>query len=159
MKNIHDILAAYELAIPEDKKPEFDKAVADNYRTVNDYDKQGEKLKLAEGKVKTTEEALKAFEGVDVDGLQGEITKLKGDLAQRDTDYAAKIADMAFDAIFGTAVSTLRGKSANAIRGELGQEALDALKGSKNQEADIKAALEALKGNADYLFETAPKRP
>jgi len=120
MKNIHDILAAYELAIPEDKKAEFDKAVADNYRTVNDYDKQGEKLKLAEGKVKTTEEALKAFEGVDVDKLTGEIETLRNDLKTKDTEYQGKLADMAFDASFGTAVAALRGKSATAIKGHSG---------------------------------------
>ena len=120
MKNIHDILAAYELAILEDKKAEFDKAVADNYRTVNDYDKQGEKLKLAEGKVKTTEEALKAFEGVDVDKLTGEIETLRNDLKTKDTEYQGKLADMTFDASFGTAVAALRGKSANAIKGHSG---------------------------------------
>ncbi|MDY3927990.1 MAG: hypothetical protein SOZ34_01340 [Clostridia bacterium] len=34
MQNIHEILKAYGLEVPSDKKADFDKAMIDNYRTV-----------------------------------------------------------------------------------------------------------------------------
>jgi Phage minor structural protein GP20. len=156
MKNIHDILATYEINLPEDKKEAFDKAVLENYKTIADYEKQGERLKTAEGKVVTTEEALKAFADVDVDALRVEITKLQGDLSQKDTEYQAKISDMAFDSAISAAVGGMKGKSAKAITAMLD---LDALKGSNNQETDIKAALEALKESDAYLFDTEQVPP
>jgi len=156
MKNIHDILATYEINLPEDKKEAFDKAVLENYKTIADYEKQGERLKTAEGKVVTTEEALKAFADVDVDALKGEIVKLQGDLTKKDTEYQAKISDMAFDSALSAAVGGMKGKSAKAITAMLD---LDALKGSNNQETDIKAALEALKESDAYLFDTEQVPP
>ena len=44
MKNIHDILTAYGITLPEDKKADFDKELLANYKTVADYDKQATKL-------------------------------------------------------------------------------------------------------------------
>ena len=38
MKNIHTILSELGVSIPEDKKAEFDKAVAENYKTVAEYE-------------------------------------------------------------------------------------------------------------------------
>lgn len=156
MKNIHDILSEYEITIPEDKKKDFDKAVLENYKTVADYTKQGEKLTLAEEKVATTEEALKAFEGVDVEKLQGEITKLQGDLATKDTDYQQRIADMEFNSLLDAAIGTAKGRNPKALRGLLD---VDTLKASKNQTEDIKTALEALKESDGYLFESTETPP
>ena len=57
------------------------------------------------------------------------------------------------------AISGAKGKSVKAILGELGEEQIATLKGSKNQEADIKAALEGLKKNSGYLFDTEGTPP
>ena len=116
-----------------------------------------EALAAANDKVKTTEDALKRFEGVDVDKLTGEIETLRNDLATKDTEHQAKIADMTFTGGLTSAISALKGKNAKAITAMLD---LDTLKGSKNQEADIKAALDALKESDGYLFDTdAPPPP
>jgi hypothetical protein len=57
------------------------------------------------------------------------------------------------------AITTAKGRNANAILGALGAEKLAALKASKNQSADIKAALEGLKKDSDYLFDSDQQTP
>ncbi len=39
MKNIHELLAAIGITVPEDKKADFDTAVNENYKTVAEVDK------------------------------------------------------------------------------------------------------------------------
>ena len=47
MKNITEILASLGIQIPEDKKADFDKEFAENYKTIADYQKQTDKLQHA----------------------------------------------------------------------------------------------------------------
>lgn len=114
-----------------------------------DYDHIKEQLK-------TAQDGLKAFEGVDVAQLQGQITKLQGDLSEKDKDWQAKLDGMAFDGRIKDAITGAKGKNAKAITALLD---MDALKASKNQEADITAALDALKKDNDYLFESDQTPP
>lgn len=67
-----------------------------------------------------------------------------------------KIADMAFDHALEAAITGAKGKSAKAIRALLD---VDTLKSSKNQEADIHTALEALKKDSGYLFDSGETPP
>lgn len=150
MRNIFEILSSLGIEVPEDKKEPLEKELAANYKTVAEYEKQAGKLSQALDKLKTAEDGLKAFEGVDVADLQGQITKLQRDLSAKDAAYAEKVADMEFDALLTSAVTAAKGRNAKAIRALLD---VDSLKASKNQEADIQAALEALQKDNEYLFE------
>lgn len=106
--------------------------------------------------LKTAQEGLKAFEGVDVAKLQGEITTLQGKLNDKDKEWQDKLDGMAFDGKIKDAITAAKGKSAKAIAALLD---LEVLRASKNQEADIKTALEALKKESGYLFETEQDPP
>lgn len=99
--------------------------------------------------LQTAKDGLKAFEGVDVQQLQGQITQLQNDLTAKETAHKAQLADMAFDHALEAAITGANGRNAKAIRALLD---VDALKGSKNQEADIKTALDGLKKDNGYLF-------
>lgn len=106
--------------------------------------------------LQTARDGLKAFEGVDVQQLQGQITQLKNDLTAKETAHQAQLADMAFDRALETAITGARGRNAKAIKALLDVETL---KNSKNQEADIKTALEGLKKDSGYLFEETGTPP
>lgn len=106
--------------------------------------------------LKTAQEGLKAFEGVDVGQLQGKITELTGKLSDKDKEWQAKLDGMAFDGRIKDAITAAKGRNAKAISALLDVEALRA---SKNQEADIKAALEAVKKDNSYLFEAETPPP
>lgn len=48
MQNIHEILKAYGLEVPSDKKADFDKTMVENYKTVAEVQKVNDKLKKTE---------------------------------------------------------------------------------------------------------------
>ncbi len=99
MKNIHDILKELGIEIPADKKAEFDAAVNENYKTVAEADKLRTARDTYKAQLDEVSGKLKEFEGVDVNALKGEITKLQNDLAAKDSEYQQKLADMAKKAI------------------------------------------------------------
>jgi len=131
----------------------IDAIMAENGRDIEDAKKPFADYESIKEQLQTAKDGLKAFEGVDVQQLQGQITKLQGDLTAKETEHAAKIADMQFQGVLKDAITAAKGRNAAAIIGVLGTEKLEALKGSKNQADDIKAALEALKKDSGYLFE------
>lgn len=132
----------------------LEKDIIDQIMTENGKDINREKQKADEYKnqLDTAKETLKGFEGVDVAQLQGQITKLNSDLAAKDADYQKKIADMEFSAVLDSAISGSKAKNAKAVKALLD---IEKLKASKNQSDDIKTALEQLKADNDYLFESS----
>ena len=135
MKNIYEILKEYGLEVPEDKKADFDKAWKENYRTISDYDKVVSQRDNYKTSLDDVNAQLEEFKDVDVKDLQGQITKLQGDLKAKDDEYAAKEADRMFmDSVKEAMLD------------------IDALKKSKNQSDDIKTALENVKKSDGYLF-------
>ena len=149
VKNIYEIMKEYGLEVPEDKKTDFDKAWKENYRTISDYDKAVSQRDNYKASLDDVNTRLKEFEGVDVKDLQGQITKLQGDLKAKDDEYAAKEADRVFMDSVKEAVKAAGGRNEKAVIAMLN---IDALKESKNQFEDIKKALEDVKKSDGYLF-------
>ena len=142
MKNIYEILEDFGLEIPAEKKTDFEKAWKENYRTKSEYDIAVTKRDEYKSSLDTVSEQLKAFDGVDVADLNGQIKKLKD-------EYAAKEADRIFSDTLKEAIKTAGGRNEKAVMAMLD---MDALKASKNQSEDIKKALEAVKESDAYLF-------
>ena len=94
----------------------------------------------------TAKDGLKAFEGVDVADLKGQITKLQGQLADQADGFA-------FDSALDGAIRDARGRDVKAIRGMLD---VAALKASKDRTADIKAAVAGLAKDKAWAFDAAP---
>lgn len=124
----------------KDIKREQDKAV----KLESERDNYKEQLE-------TAQTALKDFDGVDVKELQSKISKLDEDLKAKETEYQGKLADIEFNKLLDSAISETGAKSAKAVRAFID---IDSLKSSKNQSEDIKKALETVKGENDYLFES-----
>ena len=101
------------------------------------------------GQLDTVNAQLKEFDGVDVNDLKGQITKLQRDLKAKDDEYAAKEADRLFTDSLTTSIKDAGGRNAKAIMALLD---IDALKASKDQTEDIKKALEDAKKSDAYLF-------
>ena len=154
MKNIHTILSEAGLEIPAEKHAEFNKAVAENYKTIAEHEKKVNRLTddLAAEKKRADDavETLKGFEGKDFDA----ITRERDDWKRKHDDAVAahqkEQEDREFNSVLETSITDAKGKNAKAIMALLD---LDKLRGSKNQEKDIKAALDAMRTENGYLFD------
>lgn len=95
------------------------------------------------------QKAIKSFQDQDIEGVRQSAKRWEEKYNQAIKDHEAKVADMAFDQALEGAITAAKGKNAKAIKALLD---VDTLKASKNQEADIKAALEGLQKDSGYLF-------
>lgn len=150
--------AAFETSIkgwnekPEnkDKQVKIANVNSGNYVSKAKYDALDIAKKGLETQLQTATENLKKFEGIeDPTKLQGEITRLTGELETQKTTYEGKIADMQFGTSLEAAIASAGGRNTKAIKALLD---IEKLKSSKDQSADIKAALEECKKENDYLF-------
>lgn len=137
-------------------KEAIDAIMAENGRDIEreknrytDYESIKEQLAAAN-------KAIEDFKGMDIDGVKKAAEEWKAKAEQAEKDAAARIADMEFDADLKEAITALKGRNAKAIRALLD---VDALKASKNRAEDIKTALDTLKKDNDYLFETEQTPP
>lgn len=154
MKNIHDILSGLGITVPEDKKADFDKSVAENYKTVAEFEKKVSRLEAERDSHKeradTAEETLKGFDGKDF----GAIIRERDEWQRKHDDLKAahqkEKDDQEFNDALSAAISGAKGKNDKAIAALLD---LEKLRGSKNRDKDIKDALDALRSENGYLFE------
>jgi hypothetical protein len=142
-----DLLA---LGLTEEQIAEIQKL---NGKDIAAEQKKTEKAELDrdnyKGQLDTAQEALKGFEGVDVNELQGKIKQLTTDLQTKDNEYQTKLSDMEFNQTIEAAINGAGAKNAKAVKALL---EIDTLKASKNQTEDIKAAIEACQKDNGFLF-------
>lgn len=85
----------------------------------------------------------------DYDQVKGQVQEYKTKYEQTKSEYEAKIADMQFGQSLEAAITAAGGRNAKAVKALLDVEAL---KASKDQTADMKAAIEACQKENGYLF-------
>lgn len=119
--------------------------LAENGRDVEEAVKPFADYDSIKEQLRTATEGLEAFKGVDVKDLQGQVAKLTRDLSDQAEAHKKQLADLAFDGVLKEAIAALLD--------------VDALKASKDQTADIKSALEALKKDSGYLFDSEETPP
>lgn len=160
MKNIIDICKDFGIEIPADKHAEFNKAVAENYKTIAEHEKKVNRLTddLAAEKKRADDavETLKGFEGKDFDAIIRDRDEWKTKHDNAVAAHQKEQEEREFNEMLSTAISESKGKNNKAITALLD---LDALRKSKNQEKDIKAALEGIKKDNEYLFDTTGTHP
>ena len=99
---------------------------------------------------------IDGFKDMDIDTVRKEAADWKQKAEQAERDAAEKIATIQFDGLLDRTITGARGRNTKAIKALLD---LDTLRASKNQETDVKAALETLKKDSGYLFEDAEIPP
>lgn len=123
-------------------------------QVMGEHGKDIEKIKsernAAQEQLKTAQDTLKSFEGVNIAELQGKIAKLTSDMEADKAEFQKQIADRDFDDLLKATASDFKPRDIKAIMPFLDVEKL---KASKNQETDIKAAIESVKKDKAYLFQ------
>lgn len=154
MKSMIDICKEFGIEIPAEKHAEFNKAVAENYKTIAEHEKKVNRLTddLAAEKKRADDavETLKGFEGKDFDAITRDRDKWKKDYEDTVAAHQKEQEDREFNSVLEAAITDAKGKNAKAIMALMD---LDKLRGSKNQEKDIKAALDAMRNESGYLFD------
>lgn len=114
-----------------------------------DYDAIKEQLVAAN-------KQIEEFKGMDIDGVRKAAEEWKAKAEQAERDASERIAEMEFNGTLREAITAAKGRNVKAISALLD---VPTLRGSKNQAEDIKAALEALKQESGYLFDTETPPP
>lgn len=101
MKNISEILKEIGVEIPEDKQADFEKAVSENYKTVNEFNKRVSKVEEERDgyktRAETAETTLKGFEGVDLEKINKDVADWKKKAEDAEKEYSRKIAERDFN--------------------------------------------------------------
>lgn len=131
-------------------KEVIDAIMAENGRDIEaakkpylDYDTVKQQLADAQ----TT---IQGFKDQDIEGIRRSAQDWEKKYNDAIAAHQQELADRDFRQMLESAITGAKGKNVKAISALLD---VDALKGSKNQEADIKAALEGLKKDSGYLFD------
>lgn len=154
MTGIYDILKAHGVELAEEKKKDFEKDFFGNYKSVAEMQKKDETISSLTDQLNTAKEGMKKFDGVNVDDLKNQITKLQGDITAKEAEWKMKFDDAEFSHSVEGAISIAKGRDAKAIMALLD---MDALKSSKDRSKDIKTAVDNLKKEKSYLFEPEGK--
>lgn len=158
MKNILTILKEQGIEVPEDKEKELMGAVAENYRTIVDYDKQKAKIdaleKTATEKDGTIDDLSKQLKGAE--GSAEKIEKLQktiNDYEAAETDRKKQADENkkreAFEARFNAALGER--KFANSLVAESVRAKAFEVAGD-HSEMDMKTVIDSLTKDADSVF-------
>lgn len=115
-----------------------------------DVKREKDKADTYKTQLDTAKESLKAFDGVDVAELRNKITTLTANLANKESEYTAKLAERDFNDLVSKYAGEFKARDVKAVMPFLD---VDKLKASKNQNDDIKAAFENVRKDKAYLFE------
>ena len=142
-----------EQALP---KEVVDAIMDENGKDIESAKKPFADYETIKGQLATANKTIEDFKGMDIDGIKKAADEWKEKAEQAERDAAAQIAELEFSTLLDGAIAAAKGKNAKAVKALLDVEAL---KASKNQSEDIKTAIEALKGESGYLFESGQNPP
>lgn len=164
MKNIETILQEMGFELTDDQKKTLNKEVNENYRTINDYNNQKQKLETAEKSAKDYEKAysdfkagLEKFDVKDVEGLKAKFNELQETISSQQSEYEKQIKKLELETVLKSKADELKCKDYDLAKSQID---IDALLESKDQSADIEKAFNSLKESKPILFgeiETQPQ--
>lgn len=153
MKNIIEILKSQNIELTEEQTKAINDEVKVNYKTVADYDRQADKLELANDQLKKTKGAFedfkKNYDGVDIEELKEKIDTLNDQLNSKETEYQTNLNRLD---LTSKLKDKLREKGCLDMDLAITQFNLDDLLSSKNQESDLETALNKVIENKGMLF-------
>lgn len=130
-------------------KEVIDAIMAENGRDIEAAKKPYADYDHIKTQLDEAQKTIKGLQDQDIEGVRQSAKDWEEKYNQAVKDHETKLADMAFDRKLEDAITGAKGRSAKAIKALLD---VDTLKASKNQDADIKAAMDALQKDSGYLF-------
>ena len=137
-------------------KEVIDAILDENSRDIGEAKKQFADYDTIKNQLTEARETIKGFEGQDIEGVRKAAKDWEDKYNQAIADHKKAMDDRDFSDRLNEAIGKAKGRNAKAIQALLDVEQL---KGSKDQATDINTALEALKKESGYLFETEQTPP
>lgn len=134
----------------------IDAILAENGRDIEAAKKPFADYETIKNQLATAQETIKGFESQDIDGIKQAAKDWEKKYNDALAAHQQEMADREFDGVLKDAILAAKGRSDKAIRALLD---VDTLKASKNQAVDIKTALETLKKDNGFLFESDQNPP
>lgn len=160
MKNIIEILKESNIELTKEQGDSVTKLVNDNYKTIAEFERQKDKLSLAENNAKDIQTKFddfkKSYDGVDVEELRNKINTLTNDIETQKTSYEVQISKMNLDSVLSAKAKEYGCKDFDLAKSQFNYD--DLLK-SKDQTNDIDKAFKTLKENKPILFEKEQNEP
>ncbi len=153
-----EFLQNFKVADQALPKEIIDAIMAENGRDIEDAKRpfaDHETLKTQLAEAQKTIQGFQA-QGQDMESVRKSAKDWEDKYNQALENHKKEMADMAFSGALKDAIIAAKGRNVKAITALLDVEAL---KNSKNQTEDINAALEGLKKDSGYLFESEQTPP
>ena len=140
----------------EELEQKLEAQIGTQYVSKTDLEAAVAKTAGLEEQLNAANEAIGKFEGLDAEQVKAQIAdyRQRAEAAEKDRDE--KLAAAAFDAKIDKALSDAKAHNPKLARGALD---LEALRASKNQDADIVAAIAGVQKSDAYLFGPATAEP
>ncbi len=118
MKNINEILKELGITVPEDKTAELQKLVAENYKTVAEFDKRVGRLETErdglQSQLDTATENLKKFDGLDADAIKNEVAEAKKRAEEAEKNLKEKLEERDYNDALKACFAGVKFSSASA---------------------------------------------
>lgn len=136
----------------------IDAIMAENGRDIEAAKKPFEDYDTVKTQLEEAQKTIQGFkdQGADIETVRKSAQEWEEKYNKAVADHKAELAERDFQKMLEAAITGAKGKNAKAISALLD---VPTLRESKNQEADIKAALEALKKDSGYLFDAEGTPP
>lgn len=103
MKNALEIVKSLGIELTEEQQQQFNSEISANYKTVAEFEKKTKKLEddksNLQAQIKSAEETLKGFEGVNVDEINKKLADYQKQIEDIEKSYKAKLEAREFDDI------------------------------------------------------------
>ena len=153
MKNALEIVKSLGIELTEEQQQQLNAEISANYKTIAEFEKKTKKLEddktSLQAQIKSAEETLKSFEGVNVDEFNKKIADYQKKIEDIENGYKAKLEARDFDDILASSLNGVNFSSNLAKRA--------VMEDIKN--AGLKVVNGRIMGLNDYLDELKKTDP
>lgn len=154
--NIEQILEANKVTVTDEQKSAVVKAVAENYKTINEFDKRVSKLETERDgykeQLETATETLKGFEGIKPEELQAEVEKYKKAAAKQEENFRQELEKRDFSDALDKAIGEYKFSSEYAKKSVMEEIKGAGLKLVDGKIIGLNDMMESIKGKDASAF-------
>ena len=156
MINIEEILKTNNVTVTDEQKAAINKAVSENYKTINEFEKRVSKLEAERNGYKeqldTATETLKGFDGIKPEELQAEVEKYKKKAEEQEETFKKELEKRDFSDALDKAIGDYKFSSEYAKKSVMEEIKAAGLKLVDGKIIGLNDMIETIKGKDASAF-------